>query len=186
MSNRAVFLDRDGVLIHDVHYLSDLGQIRLYSDVPSSLIRLKAAGFLLIVVTNQSGIARGYFDEEFVGKCHVELNNIFLQQNIQLDAWYYCPHHPDGDKPYNQVCDCRKPAAGMIDKATKEFDIDCKKSFVIGDKISDVELAVNTNASGILLKTGHGIKHSKAVSVKYPKIPIFDTFSEAVDFIINN
>ncbi|MBU3917836.1 HAD family hydrolase [bacterium] len=182
---KAVFLDRDGVLIHEVHYLSRLDQIKLFDDVPDGLIQLKSAGFKLILVTNQSGVARGYFDEKFVHQANDYLNNLLITLKSGLDAIYYCPHHPEGKPPYNIACDCRKPAAGMIQKAVKEHNIDSQQSFVIGDKVSDIELAINSDTQGILLKTGHGKKQSDILAKKYPKVHAFDMFSEAVDYILS-
>ncbi len=181
---KAVFLDRDGVLIHDVHYLSKLNQIKLYPDVPQGLLQLKNAGYHLALVTNQSGVARGYFTDYFVNQAHDLLNRMLSQSGIQLDAVYYCPHHIEGIAPYNIQCQCRKPQPGMINKAKEEFNIDCSRSFVIGDKMCDIELAENVGASGVLVQTGHGARDSKVVLEKYPQTPIFETFSKAVNYII--
>ncbi len=182
---KAVFLDRDGVLIHEVHYLSRLDQIELYDDVSEGLRRLKTAGYMLILVTNQSGVARGYFDEEFVSQANDHLNNLLVNLKSGLDAIYYCPHHLEGNSPYNIACDCRKPAPGMIQKAVVEHNINSKQSFVIGDKISDIELAMNSGTQGILLKTGHGQKHSEILVEKYPEVPVYDKFSDAVNYILS-
>ena len=185
MSSKAVFLDRDGVLIHEVNYLSNLKQVNLYSDVPESLKYLKKSGYKLIIVTNQSGVARGYFDEQFVQRTHEKINRLLANFDIQLDGIYYCPHHPDGQNPYSIICECRKPMPGMIFTATKEFKINLAESYMIGDKLSDVELAHNAKITAILLKTGHGQQIAKNVLNKYPKTPVFQTFSAAVNFILN-
>ncbi len=184
--NKAVFLDRDGVLIHDVHYLSDLKQVHLYPDVAAGLQTLRKKGFKLIMVTNQSGVARGYFDEDFVIETHKYLSSLLLDYGVSLDAEYYCPHHLSGKPPYNKQCNCRKPGPGMIQQASKDHDIDCNLSFVVGDKLSDIELAVNTNSKGILVTTGHGADHSTKVRAKYPQIPIVNSFTEAVLYICNH
>lgn len=181
---KAVFLDRDGVLIEDVNYLSSLSQIKFFADIPNGLKRLKSTGFLLIVITNQSGVARGYFTEDFVRKTHQKLNQILQTYQIQIDASYFCPHHPEGHSPYNIVCGCRKPNPGMIHKAAIEHDIDIDQSYMIGDKISDMELALNANLTGILVKTGYGVQQSERIAETYPQINQFDSFSSATDFII--
>ncbi len=184
--NKAVFLDRDGVLIEDVHYLSKLEQVSIYEDVPKSLSLLKKKGFKLILISNQSGVARGYFDEAFVKETHKYLNRLLEQHDVKLDAEYYCPHHVDGQNPYNIDCNCRKPAPGMVLQATQEHNINLALSFVIGDKTSDIELAENTGCKGILVTTGHGCEHSSKVQTKYPHIPIVNSFSDAVSFITNH
>ncbi len=182
--NKAILLDRDGVIIHDVHYLSQLDQIIFYEDVANGLTRLKNAGYLLIVVTNQSGVARGYFDEEFVKETHQAINQALSKKGVSIDAFYYCPHHVDGKTPYNDKCFCRKPQTGMILSAKNEYNIDIENSIMIGDKISDVELAINANMEGILLETGQGMQHCKKVAECYPQITIKKNFSEAVDMIL--
>jgi len=182
--SKTVFLDRDGVLIHDVHYLSDLKQIEFFSDVPDGLRKLKNKGYQLIMITNQSGVARGYFDESFVLESFQYINRILKQADAELDMMYFCPHHPDGYPPLNIVCDCRKPATGMIRKATKEFKVDNEKSYMIGDKYCDIELAANAHIKGIHLATGYGKEHSKKVMEKFPKTPYLNTFSEAVEYIL--
>lgn len=182
---KAVFLDRDGVLIHDVHYLSRLEDIKFYPDVAEGLRRLKAAGYQLVVVTNQSGVSRGFFPESFVIDCHNELNRTLAVHQAQLDHLYFCPHHIDGNPPLNVHCNCRKPAPGMINRAQRELDLDLSQAFMIGDKLSDVEMAVNADVRGILLTTGQGKDAVGPVSVKYPDIPVFTDFTDAVDFILS-
>ncbi|MBT4289215.1 MAG: HAD family hydrolase [Deltaproteobacteria bacterium] len=150
----AVFLDRDGVLIHDVDYLSDLKDIHIYEDVPEALSKLKKAGFLLIMVTNQSGVARGYFDEKFVEASYGNIQASLQNQSATLDGMYFCPHHIIGRPPYNIKCNCRKPLPGMILEAEKQFNIDLSRSYMLGDKLCDVELAKNSRTVGLLLKTG--------------------------------
>lgn len=183
-NHKAVFLDRDGVLIHEVDYLSRFEQIRLFNDVPDGLKRLKNAGFLLVMVTNQSGVSRGYFTEEFVQETYDALNQQLSVFGVTLDALYYCPHHPAGNPPFNTICDCRKPAQGMIHKAVREHHLDCARSFMIGDKLSDIELAYNAGTQGILLTTGHGMDQSTRLTEAFPGTPVFDSFSDAVDHIL--
>lgn len=180
----AVFLDRDGVLIHEAHYLSCLDQIKLYDDVAEGLKRLKESGFLLIMVTNQSGVSRGYFDETFVKDAYKKINQDLASSGVSLDAIYYCPHHPKGNAPYNIACNCRKPAPGMIQNACQDFEIDLDHSFMIGDKLCDIELAVNGGVKGIQLRTGHGEEEVEKVQAAHPGTPTFERFSGAVCYIL--
>lgn len=181
----AVFLDRDGVLIHDVDYLSDLNDVKMYDDVPMALSKLKKAGFLLIMITNQSGVARGYFDEAFVNATYENIQNKLQTQLVSLDSMFYCPHHVSGHPPFNVECNCRKPLPGMILAADKQFNIDLSHSYMIGDKLCDIELALNTGTTGLLLKTGYGKTQASQVAAKYPDIKIFNRFFEATDFILS-
>ncbi len=183
---KAIFLDRDGVLIHDVHYLSNLEDILIYSDVPKGLKLLKDCGYLLVVVTNQSGVARGFFSQDFVRECHQRINQLLEVHNVQLDHLYYCPHHINGLSPLNIECDCRKPAPAMVQQAEKELNLNLQDSFMIGDKQSDVELALNANIKGILLTTGQGAPVARKIARDYPSIAIFQSFTQAVNHIIDS
>ena len=138
---KAVFFDRDGTLCHDPGYLNRWEDFRIYPEA-RELKKIKAMGYLLIGVTNQSGIARGLTEREFVEK----VNSVFVDE-YGFDGFYYCPHHPD------DMCACRKPSPGLLFKAQAEFGIDLRKSFVVGDKVSDMELAESVGAEGILIKT---------------------------------
>jgi D-glycero-D-manno-heptose 1,7-bisphosphate phosphatase len=153
----AVFLDRDGTLIEERGYLDKLEDIALFADTPAALRLLRDAGYALVLVTNQAGVARGFFDEAFVQQAHRHLAELLARDRITIDGYYYCPHHPDGVIPeYSRVCRCRKPAPGMVEQAVRDLDIDIGRSFVIGDKWLDVELATNAGARGILVRTGYG------------------------------
>ena len=183
---KAIFLDRDGVLIHDVHYLSSLKDIQIYPDVPKGLKRLKDCGYLLVVVTNQSGVARGFFSQDFVQECHQRINQQLEIHHVQLDHLYYCPHHTNGLPPLNIDCECRKPAPAMVLQAEEELNIRLQDSFMIGDKRSDIELALNANIKGILLTTGQGAMAAPSIAQDYPSIDIFQSFTEAVNHIIES
>ncbi len=180
----AIFLDRDGVLIHDVRHLSKLEDIQIYTDVPKGLGQLHSTGFKLIMVTNQSGVARGYFPETFIRQSFEHINQSLSSHGVTLDHMYYCPHHPSGQKPYNIRCDCRKPGPGMIKQACEDYEIDLPGSFMLGDKICDIELAINSNITGLLLQTGQGESESMNVASKYPATPVLRTFTQAVNFIL--
>ncbi len=154
---KACFLDRDGVLIEEKNYLYSISDIYIFPETYEALKLLKNKGFKIIVVTNQAGVAKGYYDENAIGLVHKEMDRLFAIESVAVDAYYYCPHHPKAKiKEYALKCDCRKPAPGMILQAVKDFDIDLTKSFLVGDKISDIEAASNAGCIGIMVKTGHG------------------------------
>ena len=180
----AVFLDRDGTLIEERGYLSKLEDIALFEDTPAALRRLREAGFALVVVTNQAGIARGYFDEAFVQKAHRYLGEMLAAEGIVIDGYYYCPHHPDGLVPeYSRVCRCRKPAPGMVEQAARDLGLDIDRSFVVGDKWLDVELATNAGAHGILVRTGYGAGDEQRPELRNA-IAIVDTILDAANEIV--
>ena len=151
---QAIFLDRDGTLIREVHYLSSAEQLELLPGVSGALRRLAEAGYLLIGVTNQSGVARGYFTLEQVNAVHQELERRLRTEGTGLDAIYLCPHHPDFTSP----CGCRKPAPGLVVRACADWGIDVSASWVIGDKAVDVELAREAGCRSALVRTGYGEK----------------------------
>jgi D-glycero-D-manno-heptose 1,7-bisphosphate phosphatase len=185
--NRAVFLDRDGTVNEEVAYLSDLAQLRLLPGAAAAIRRLNAAGLKVVLVTNQSGIARGYFTESFVHETHALLEKMLLGQGARFDGIYYCPHHPrEGNSHYTTACECRKPGTGMIAQAARDLDIDVKSSFVVGDKWIDVELGQRAGSRAILVRTGYAPDDPGNVRPGHLADPDFiaDTISEAVDWIL--
>ena len=149
---RAVFLDRDGTIIEDVGYLGECGKIKFLPRVSEAIKLLNENGFKVIVTTNQSGVARGYFTEETVREINRYIQESLAKQGALIDKTYYCPHHIEGIiREYRKECHCRKPNSGMIEEATREFGIDLKGSFVIGDKISDIEAGHRAGCKTILL-----------------------------------
>lgn len=155
----AVFLDRDGTLIEEVGYLKTPEQVTLYPWTVSAIGALNRVGFRTVLVTNQAGVARGYFDEESVAQVHRHLAGMLEAGGAFLDAYYYCPHHPDGTvAPYAGACACRKPAQGMIDRAVAELGVDPRRSFTVGDRWLDVAMGRGAGARPILVRTGYGAK----------------------------
>lgn len=153
--NKAVFLDRDGTVTEEVGYLSDLTMLRLLPGAGAAIKKLNQMGFKVILVTNQSGVARGLFPETLVQEAHVRLAQMLEQEGARLDGVYYCPHHPHAGTTHNtMVCDCRKPETGMIDRAVKELDIDVNQSVIVGDKWIDVELGQKAGISSVIVGTG--------------------------------
>jgi D-glycero-D-manno-heptose 1,7-bisphosphate phosphatase len=154
---RAVFLDRDGTMIEDVGYLDSLSRIAFYPWTVDAIRTFNRAGLAVVVVTNQSGIARGLFTEAFVGETHREMDAQLAAGGARVDAYYHCPHHPDGRVvEFARGCDCRKPGRGMIDRAAADLGVDPTRSFVIGDKWGDVQLGRAVGARAILVRTGNG------------------------------
>lgn len=149
---RAVFLDRDDTLIRDVRYLSDPALIEPLEGAFDAVKIINNLGLPAIVVTNQSGIARGLFDEERLASIHERLLDLFRENGARIDAIYYCPHHPDGVvERYRMECGCRKPAPGMLIRAGADFGLDLERCFLIGDKAHDIEAIHRVGGTGILL-----------------------------------
>ena len=185
--NRAVFLDRDGTVNEEVGYLSDLGQLKLLPGAAEAIRRLNAAGFKVVLVTNQSGVARGYFPESFVQETHDRLERMLAVAGARLDGIYYCPHHPHaGILHYTVTCDCRKPGTGLLDRAARELSIDVSRSFMVGDKWSDVELGQRAGTRSILVRTGFA--PDDGGNIRPPQVgePDFVArdLAEAVDWIM--
>ncbi len=187
--NRAVFLDRDGTVNEEVGYLKDLGQLRLIPGAGSAIRRFHEAGLKVVVITNQSGVARGYFTESFVHDAHALLEQMLRKEGATLDGIYYCPHHPTaGNSRYTVKCDCRKPGTGLIDLAAKELNIDVRKSYMVGDKWSDIELGQRAGARSILVKTGFAADEAGNARPPHLKDPDFiaDTIIDAADWIVED
>lgn len=152
MSHRAVFLDRDGVLMHDANYVGHVDQVVILDKAPEALRRLQDAGFHLFVVTNQSGVGRGYFTRQAVDEIHALLDAAFAKAGARVERYYVCPHHPE-DK-----CDCRKPSPKSLRTAAAEFGLDLSRCFMVGDRSSDVQCGQNAGARAVLVLTGAGVE----------------------------
>lgn len=177
---KCVFLDRDGVLIEDVGYLKNPDNIVLLPNTIAALKNLKKIGFLLIIVTNQAGVAKGFFTLNDLEKVHERLIGIYKDNGIEIDDLYFCPHHKDGAvKPYNIGCSCRKPDIGMITGGVEKFGIDIGKSFMVGDKDSDILLAKNSGLKSFYLRNTM-YEHDKNI---VPDFCVSD-LKEAADIII--
>ena len=153
----AVFLDRDGNLNEDVGYLSRMSELTLYPWAIDAVRLLNHAGYLVIGVTNQGGIGRRMIRPEFVPALHAEIDRRLAAGGARVDAWYYCPHHPEALEPeLREACRCRKPATGMVEDAARDHGIDLARSWVIGDKWADVQLGQRMGGRSILVRTGWG------------------------------
>ena len=154
-SRPAVFLDRDGVLVEDVHYLTDASQLKLLPGVTTTLSALQDQ-FLVVVVTNQSGIARGFLTEENLTTIHTEMVRMLADEGVRVDALYYCPHLPEATVPgYGIECECRKPMPGMLLQAAKDWPIDLSQSFMVGDSLRDIQASHSAGVRGVMV-AGNG------------------------------
>lgn len=157
MKRRAVFMDRDGTILDEVGYVNHVDRVRLLARSAEAVRRVNEAGFQAVVVTNQAGVARGYFPEWLVEEVHERLRMLLAEQGARLDGIYYCPHHPEvGPEAYRLECACRKPAPGMLLRAAEEMGIELQTSYVVGDTVKDVEAGHRIGATTVLVLTGYG------------------------------
>jgi len=151
----AVFLDRDGTLNEEVGYLDCLERLKLFPDCARAIRLINESGMKAVVTTNQSGIARGYFTEAVVEMLHHHIQKLLQGKGAQIDRFYYCPHHPtEGLGLYRTVCACRKPGAGMLQRAAEEMNLDLSRSYLIGDMPTDIEAAARAGVKSVLIQRG--------------------------------
>jgi D-glycero-D-manno-heptose 1,7-bisphosphate phosphatase len=154
---KAVFLDRDGTINVEKDYLIDPRELAFVPGAPQAIRALNRAGYLVVVVTNQSGIARGYFSVAQVNRLHTHMQNLLQQYAASIDAFYLCPHHPTaGDGPYTGKCKCRKGEPGMLLAAAQDMHIDLAASYMVGDKVADLEAGFGAGCHPVLVRTGYG------------------------------
>lgn len=185
--HRAVFLDRDGVINQDPpHYAHRIDQLEIIPRVAEAICLLNEADFKVIVVSNQSGIARGYYREEDTITFNQAIRDQVGRKGAIIDAFYYCPHHPEAKiEKYRTACKCRKPSPGMLIRAADDFSIDLTRSYLIGDKVSDIEAGMNAGCKTILVLTGHGKEESKFISEYQPDTIVADLF-DGVEYILQD
>lgn len=160
----AVFLDRDGTINVEKEYLHRAEEFEFVPGAPEAIRLLKEAGFLVVVVTNQSGVARGYYDEAAVHRLHRFVDNELARAGASIDAYYLCPHHPrHGIGPYLTECACRKPLPGMLLAAARDLGIDLARSWIVGDKAADVEAGIAAGCRPLLVRTGYGTSEAGQV-----------------------
>ncbi len=174
---KAIFLDRDGVINEEVGYLSNPQDFEFIEGSIEALKILKQKGFLLIVITNQAGIARGFFTDDTLRAIHDKMLNRLKREGIELDDIFFCPHHPDFTGP----CDCRKPKPGMILKAKSKYNIDLTKSYMIGDTLNDIQTGNTAKCNTVLVLTGYGKEEQKKVDSIIPDM----IFKNLKEFAIN-
>jgi D-glycero-D-manno-heptose 1,7-bisphosphate phosphatase len=183
----AVFLDRDGTLIEEVDYLERVEQVALYSWSIDGVRLLNRAGIRVFVVTNQAGVARGYFTESVVADVHRHIDSLLASGGARIDAYYYCPHHPEGTvETYRRSCECRKPGRGLVDRAVREFGIDPSRSFVVGDRWLDIQLARAVGARAVLVRTGFGSTAERQQPSNVTADAIADNLVDAANWILGH
>ena len=183
----ALFLDRDGTMIEDVGYLDRLDRIAWFPWTVDAIRALNRAGLPVVVVTNQSGIARGFFTESFVDETHRRMTADLAAGGARVDAYYYCPHHASGAvAEYARPCDCRKPGRGLVDRAARDLNLDPSRSFVVGDTWRDVELGRRIGARGILVRTGLGAAEERRPPADVNADAIVDNLAAAASWILRN
>jgi len=175
---KAIFLDRDGVIIKEKGYISSLVQVEIFNYAADCLAKLKKAGYILIVVTNQSAVARGMITEKELEEIHSH-----LLHHLLLDDIFYCPHYPmfPEQKPYGIKCSCRKPETGLITRAIIKYGIDVNESYMVGDRASDILTGQNAGLKTVLLNSGYGLERME--SLVYPDF-IFSDLKEFCDFLL--
>lgn len=178
----AAFLDRDGTINEEVGYLNHISRLKIISGVPKAIKLLKDAGFKVFVITNQSGPARGYFPISLVEEIHKAIQKRLKRRGAQIDDFFVCLHHP------NENCPCRKPKIGLLEEAFSKYPLDPKSSYVIGDRLIDIEMAKNMGLKGILVLTGYGRGEAKYVLPQKQYKPDFiaKNLLEAVEFILKD
>ncbi len=183
----AVFVDRDGTLNREVHYLARVADLRLLPGVASAIRELDVAGFAVVVVTNQSGVARGRMTLATVHAIHRELAQRLAARGAVLAGVYVCPHHPQaGAPPLRRRCRCRKPAPGLVRRAARELGIDLARSYCIGDGAVDLGLAAAAGVRGVLVLTGHGRATRRALDASLPVVHVAANFRAAAKWIIDD
>lgn len=185
----AIFLDRDGTLSEEVGYVNHVSRFRLYPWSVDTVRRINRSGWLAVLVTNQAGVARGYFPESVIGEVHAALEASLSAGDARLDAVYYCPHHPAvGEPPYRLDCECRKPRPGLLRRAEQELGADLARSWVVGDRRSDLELAWAVGARGAFVRSGYGLGELAWHAAGWSRPPdlVADHALAAVEAILTN
>jgi D-glycero-D-manno-heptose 1,7-bisphosphate phosphatase len=183
----AVFVDRDGTLIEEVGYLDRPERVSLFPWSIDAIRAFNRAGFRVVLTSNQSGVARGFFTTAVVEAVHAHIASLLAAGGALIDAYYYCPHHPDGKvAEFARACDCRKPGRGLVDRAVREFDIDPHRSFSVGDRWLDVALATAVGARSVLVRTGYGASEEARPQPGLAPDAVVDNLVEAASWILGS
>ncbi|GAB4299675.1 MAG: D-glycero-beta-D-manno-heptose 1,7-bisphosphate 7-phosphatase [Desulfuromonadia bacterium] len=178
-----VFLDRDGTINEDLGYVHTVDRFILLPGVREAIRRLNLVGIPVVVVTNQSGIGRGMYSEEEMHTLHRHLDLLLQEKGAWVDGYLFCPHHPtDAHPPYRRECDCRKPAPGLLREGAERFGLDLGRSFMVGDKVADMNAARAAGCHPVLVRTGHGRGEESRVGCG---VAVVDDLPAAVDYIMN-
>ncbi len=182
-----VFLDRDGTINEQMGYINHIDRFKMLPGVASAIRTLNEAKLPVVVVTNQSGLARGYFPPELLDTVHVKMKGALAKEGAHVDGIYICPHHPEAkEEKYRLACTCRKPKTGLFKQAAQELAIDLEKSYVVGDRWSDLKAAVNCRATPVLVLTGYGKGDYEYIGPHQDVQPAFvaQNLKEAVEWIL--
>lgn len=179
---RAVFLDRDGTINVEKEYLYQIAEFELIPGAAEAIQLFNRAGIMVVVVTNQSGVARGFYTEDDVENLHRHISRTLERHGAHIDAWLYCPHHPDGRGSYALPCTCRKPSPGMLLEAARRYDIDLQNSAMIGDKRADIDAGKAVGCRTILVRTGYGVGEERYVT---PETAVCDDLLSAAQLCLN-
>lgn len=178
---RAVFLDRDGTINEERNYLWRIEDFSFIEGAAEAIGLLRRAGFLVVVVTNQSGIGRGYYSEADLERLHLYIQDELRRKGAEVDAWYFCPHLPQYGTGTYVECDCRKPMPGMLLRAAEDLGIDLSASWMIGDKGADIEAGLSAGCRAMLVRTGYGAVEAGSVA---HDVPVADDLLAAARFIV--
>ena len=182
----AVFLDRDGTLLEEAGYLDRLERLAFFAFGIDAVRLLNRGGYAVVIMTNQSGVGRGMYEEEFVLRAHQVVDERVRAGGGRIDGYYYCPHHPEAEvEKFRKDCDCRKPGPGMLRQAAADLGLDLSRSFTVGDKWTDVQAGVTAGARGILVRTGYG-RTSEAGRRPVEPVAIADDLIAATAWILRN
>ena len=185
MPRRAVFLDRDGTLVEEAGYLDRLERLVFFPYSVDAVRLLNRADLAVVIVTNQAGIARGIFKETFVAEAHRHITDRLAAGRARIDAFYYCPHHPDAAiEAYRPSCDCRKPQPGLLKRAAADLGLALDQSFVVGDRWHDLEAGQRVGARGVLVRTGYGKTEEATPHPRVAPSAIVNNVIEAVSWIL--
>jgi len=182
MKRPAVFLDRDGTINEEMGYINHLSRFRLLPEAAVAIRRLNEAGLPVVVITNQSGAARGYFPPSLVEEVHRHMQDLLAREGARVEAIYVCPHAPDAG------CPCRKPQPGLIWQAAEDLGLDLSRSHLVGDRYMDIQTAANAGVQGILVLTGYGLGEHEQFHASSPAKPVYvaPTLEKAAEYIIKS
>ncbi len=183
----AVFLDRDGTINEQMGYINHTCRFQLLPGAAEAIKKLNDLTIPVVVISNQSGLARGYFPEELLGEVHEKMNSLLAEKGAHVDGIYYCPHHPEAkEERFRATCSCRKPKPGLVLAASEQLNLDPERSFVVGDRWSDIKTAANCGAKSVLVRTGYGRGDEQYIGPQQEIQPdyIAEDLMEAVEWIL--
>ncbi|HVL69318.1 MAG TPA: HAD family hydrolase [Vicinamibacterales bacterium] len=185
MNARAVFIDRDGTLIREAGYLNEFERLELFPYTVDAVRQLNRAGLVVVVITNQAGIARGIVSDDFVARAHARISETLAAGGAHVDRYYHCPHHPRGVVPELSIrCECRKPAPGLWREAARDLSLDLARSYSIGDRWRDVQAARTAGTAAVMVRTGYGSREESAPPPGVSADAIVDNLAAAAGWIL--